>query len=120
MMHSASIPDAFLDSFIGTNDEVKKRCLSPLDFDGELDNEMNDVPLQDMYNRGLVLTQEGRERKNLQLEGGERCGLTGYIPSAEQGLMMGASPKTRGILVELGEPDEAERVMSKKRLGLMR
>ena len=67
MMHSANIPDAFLDSYIGTNDEVKKRCLSPLDFDGELDNEMNDVPLQDMYNRGLVLTQEGRERTNLQL-----------------------------------------------------
>jgi hypothetical protein len=44
MMHSASIPDAFLDSYIGTNDQVKKRCLTPLDFDGELDNEMNDVP----------------------------------------------------------------------------
>ena len=120
MMHSASIPDAFLDSFIGTNDEVKRRCLSPLDFGGELDNEMNDVPLQDLYNRGLVLTQEGRERTHLQLEGGDRCGLTGYIPSAEQGLMMGASPKPQGILMELGEPDETERVMSKKRLGLMR
>ena len=66
-MHSASVPDAFLDSFIGTNDEVKKRCLSPLDFGGDLDNEMNDVPLQDMYNRGLVLTQEGRERTHLQI-----------------------------------------------------
>ena len=79
MMHSASVPDAFLDSFIGTNDEVKKRCLSPLDFGGELDNEMNDVPLQDQFNRGLVLTQQGRERTNLQLEGGERYrNLRGY------------------------------------------
>ena len=120
MMHSANIPDAFLDSYIGTNDEVKKRCLSPLDFDGELDNEMNDVPLQDMYNRGLVLTQEGRERTNLQLEGGERCGLTGLIPSAEQGLMMGASPKPQGILMALGEPDENQIEMSKKRRGLTR
>lgn len=120
MMHSANIPDAFLDSFIGTNDQVKKRCLTPLDFDGELDNEMNDVPLQDMYNTGLVLTQEGRERTNLQLEGGERCGLTGLIPSAEQGLMMGASPKPQGILMALGEPDENQIEMSKKRRGLTR
>ena len=82
MMHSAPSPDAFLDSYIGTNDQVKKRCVSPLDLGGELDNEMNDVPLQDLYNTGLVLTQEGRERTNLQLEGGERCGLTGLIPSA--------------------------------------
>jgi hypothetical protein len=120
MMHSANIPDAFLDSFIGSNDEVKKRCLSPLDFDGELDNEMNDVPLQDMFNRGLVLTQQGRERQNLQLEGGERCGLTGYIPSAEQGLMMGASPKPQGILMALGVPDENQLEMSKKRRGITR
>jgi hypothetical protein len=122
MMHSASIPDAFLDSYIGTNDEVKKRCLShTLDFGGELDNEMNDVPLQDMYqSEGLVLTQEGRERTNLQLEGGERCGLTGLIPSAEQGLMMGASPKPQGILMALGVPDENQIEMSKKRRGLTR
>ena len=120
MMHSASVPDAFLDSFIGANDEVKKRCLSPLDFGGDLDNEMNDVPLQDMYNRGLVLTQEGRERTHLQIEGGERCGLTGFIPSAEQGLMVGAVPKPQGILMDLGEPEEEEIEMSKKRRGLMR
>jgi hypothetical protein len=79
MMHSAGISDAFLDNFIGTNDEVKKRCLITTWISVvNLDNEMNDVPLQDMYNRGLVLTQEGRERTNLQLEGGERCGLTGF------------------------------------------
>lgn len=120
MMHSASIPDAFLDGFIGSNDEVKKRCLSPLDFGDELDNEMNDVPLQDMFNKGLVLTQQGRERQNLQLEGGERCGLTGYIPSAEEGLMMGASPKPQGILMALGKPDENQIEMSKKRRGITR
>ena len=120
MMHSANISDAFLDNFIGTNDEVKKRCLTPLDFGGELDNEMNDVPLTDLYNRGLALTQKGRERTNLQLEGGERCGLTGYIPSAEQGLMMGASPKRQGILMELEGPDEEELEMSRKRRGLTR
>ncbi|MCJ7658531.1 MAG: hypothetical protein MUO67_05235, partial [Anaerolineales bacterium] len=80
----------------------------------------NDVPLQDMYNRGLVLTQEGRERTNLQLEGGERCGLTGLIPSAEQGMMMGASPKPQGILMALGAPDENQIEMSKKRRGLTR
>jgi hypothetical protein len=120
MMHSAPSPDAFLDNFIVTDSEVKKRCLSPLDFGGELDNENNDVPLNDMYNRGLVLTQEGRERQNLQLEGGQRCGLTGYIPSAEEGMEMGASPQSRSLIVELGEPNEMDIEMSRKRRGLTR
>jgi hypothetical protein len=69
MMHAASSMSDFLDNFIVTNDEVKNRCLSLMDFGQELDNETNDVPLQDLYNRGLVLTQEGRERQNLQIEG---------------------------------------------------
>jgi hypothetical protein len=120
MMHSGMSPDAFLDDFIVSDDEVKNRCLSFGDFGAPLDNENNDVPLQDMFNRGLVLTQQGRERQNLQLEGGERCGLTGYIPSAEEGLMMGASPKPQGILMNLGEPGEAEIKMSKRRLGMTR
>ena len=120
MMHPADVSHVFLDEFIGNNDEVKNRCLSLLDFGEELDNENNDVPLYDQFNRGLALTQEGRERTNLQIEGGERCGLTGYIPSAEEGMMMGASLKPQKILMDLGEPEEEEIEMSKKRRGLMR
>ena len=109
----------FLDSFI-TN-EVKCRCLDQDDFDAPIDNEQNDVPLYDQFNRGLAATQQGLERTNLSLEGNqERPGLTGYIPSAEQGLAMGAKPKPRTLVMELGEPDEDERVMSMKRRGLTR
>lgn len=120
MMHSAAYMNEFLDNFIVNNDEVKNRCLSLMDFGQPLDNEKHDVPLQDMYNRGLVLTQEGRERDNLQLEGGERCGLTGYIPSMEEGMAMGASPKPRTLVLELEEPDEEEKKMSLARRGLLR
>jgi hypothetical protein len=119
MMHAAMTPDAFLNQFV-INDEVINRCLNESDFDQPLDNEKHDVPLQDMYNRGLVLTQQGRERTNLQLEGGERCGMTGYIPSAEQGMQMGASPKPKTLVMELGEPDNEEKEMSMKRRGLIR
>jgi hypothetical protein len=121
MMHSAPSPDAFLDNFIVSDDTVKNRCLSPLDFGGELDNENNDVPLNDMYNTGLALTQQGRERQNLQIEGGSRCGLTGLIPSAEEGMMMmGAQPQPRSLILELDGPDENQIEMSKKRRGLTR
>lgn len=109
----------FLDSFI--QDEVKCRCLDEDDFGAPIDNEQNDVPLYDQFNRGLAATQQGLERTNLSLEGNqERPGLTGYIPSAEQGLAMGAKPKPRTLVMELGEPDEDERVLSMKRRGLMR
>ncbi len=118
-MHAAMTPDAFLNQFV-INDEVINRCIREADFDQPLDNEKHDVPLQDMYNRGLVLTQQGRERTNLQLEGGERCGMTGYIPSAEQGMEMGASPKPKALVLELGEPSEEEKEMSMKRRGLIR
>jgi hypothetical protein len=110
----------FLDNFIVNNDEVKNRCLSISDFDQELDNEKHDVPLQDLYNRGLVLTQQGRERQNLQLEGGERCGLTGYIPSMEEGMKMGAQPKPHALVLELEGMPESEIELSKKRRGLIR
>jgi hypothetical protein len=121
MMHSAPSPDAFLDNFIVSDDTVKNRCLSPLDFGGELDNENNDVPLNDMYNTGLALTQQGRERQNLQIEGGSRCGLTGLIPSAEEGMMMmGAQPQPRSLILELEGPDPNQIEMSKKRRGLTR
>jgi len=109
----------FLDSFV--QDELKCRCLDEGDFGAPLSNENNDVPLYDQYNRGLVLGEQGLERTNLALEGGEkRPGLTGYIPSAEEGLTMGASPKPRALVLNLGEPDEEELELSAKRRGLMR
>jgi hypothetical protein len=109
----------FLDSFV--QDELKCRCIDEGDFGGPLDNENNDVPLYDQYNRGLVATEQGLERNPLQLEGmQERPGLTGYIPSAEEGLAMGASPKPKTLVLELGEPDEDELMLSAKRRGLMR
>jgi hypothetical protein len=115
-MHSAA---SFLDAFV--QDEVKCRCLNEEDFGAPLDNAENDVPLYDQYNRGLVLGQQGLERTNLALEGNqERPGLTGYIPSAEQGLGMGASPKPKALILDLGEPDDEELVLSAKRRGLMR
>jgi hypothetical protein len=116
MMHNAA---GFLDSFI--TDELKCRCLTEEDFGTPLANSENDVPLYDQYNRGLTLTEQGLERTNLALEGGEkRPGLTGYIPSAEDGLMMGASPKPKALVLELGEPDEDELELSAKRRGLLR
>lgn len=119
MMHAAFTPDAFLDQFV-TNDEVLNRCLCDCDFGQDLDNETNDVPIQDMYNRGLVLPQEGRERTNLQLEGGERCGMTGYIPSMEEGMEMGANPKSKNLVMQLESPSEEEMEMSRKRRGMLR
>lgn len=116
MMQSAA---GFLDSFV--QDEVRCRCLTEDMFGAPLDNEQNDVPLYDQYNRGLVLGEQGLERTNLALEGGEkRPGLTGYIPSAEEGLEMGASPKPKALILDLGEPDEDEVMLSAKRRGIMR
>jgi hypothetical protein len=116
MMHSAA---GFLDSFV--QDELKCRCLDEEDFGAPLSNENNDVPLYDQYNRGLVLGEQGLERTNLALEGGEkRPGLTGYIPSAEEGLEMGASPKPKALILDLGDPDEDELLLSAKRRGVMR
>ena len=115
-MHSAA---GFLDSFV--QDELKCRCLDEGDFGAPLDNAENDVPLYDMYNRGLVLSEQGLERTNLALEGNqERFGLTGYIPSAEEGLAMGASPKPKALILDLGEPGEDELLLSAKRRGVMR
>jgi len=115
-MHSAA---GFLDSFV--QNEVKCRCLDEGDFGQPLANEENDVPLYDQYNRGLVLGEQGLERTNLALEGGEeRPGLTGYIPSAEEGLEMGSSPKPKALILDLGEPEEDEVLLSAKRRGMMR
>ena len=114
-MHNAA---AFLDAFV--QDEVMCRCLDEGDFGQSLDNEENDVPLYDMYNRGLVACEQGLERNPLFLEGMKRPGVTGLIPSMEEGLAMGASPKPRSLVLELEEPDEKEKMLSAKRLGLRR
>ena len=110
----------FLDSFV--QDEVKCRCLNfEEDFGQPLANEENDVPLYDQYNRGLVACEQGLERKNLALEGNqERPGLTGYIPSMEQGMEMGASPRPKALVLALGGPKEEMLVESRKRRGLSR
>ena len=113
-MHNAA---GFLDSFV--QDELKCRCLTEEDFGGPLDNEENDVPLYDMYNRGLVACEQGLERNPLNLEG-QRPGTTGLIPSMEQGLAMGAAPRPKTLVLELEEPDEEEKMLSAKRRGLMR
>ena len=62
----------FLGDFV--KDEMKCRVLSVEDFGAPIDNEKNDVPLYDMYNRGLAACEDGMNRMNL----GQRPGLTGY------------------------------------------
>lgn len=117
MYHNSAA--GFLDAFV--QDEVKCRCLDEETFGAPIANFENDVPLYDQFNRGLTLTEQGLERTNLALEGGEkRPGLTGYIPSAEEGLAMGASPKPKALVLELGEPDKDELELSAKRKGLRR
>ena len=97
-MHDAS---GFLDSFV--RDEVMCRCLGIDTFGQPLDNEENDVPLYDQYNRGLVACQDDRQRKSLELEGG-RPGTTGYIPSMEEALEMypASNPRPQKLLLNLG------------------
>ena len=95
---------SFLNGFV--EDEVKCRGLSMEDFGAEIDNEKNDVPLYDMYNRGLAACEEGMERKNLRTEG-QRTGLTGYIPSMEEAMMNypATSVKPKTLLLALGSPN---------------
>jgi hypothetical protein len=50
----------------------------------------------------------------------ERSGVTGYIPSMEDGMKMGASPKPKTLVLELGEPTEEMKEESLKRRGLRR
>lgn len=113
-MHSAA---GFLDSFV--QDELKCRCLTEEDFGAPLDNEENDVPLYDMYNRGLVACEQGLERNPLNLEG-QRPGTTGLIPSMEEAVEMGAEPKSKALVLDLGPVPSKELTLSKKRLGVMR
>jgi len=80
-------PSMFLQEFAANNDQVKCRCIGFEDFGAPLDTATNDVPLQDMYNTGLVAPMDGMQRNPLNIEGqglyGQRPGLTGYIPSME-------------------------------------
>ena len=109
----------FLSSFIKDNDELKTRMVTISDFGQELDNENNDVPVYDQFNRGLAVTQEMRPRTNLAIDPEElqRCGVTGTIPSAEQGMAMGAMPQPRQLMVDMGDfaPEEMEMDEKKQR-----
>jgi hypothetical protein len=116
-MHQYMDSDPFWDQNV--YDEVMCRCLSLETFGAPLANEENDVPLYDMYNRGLALCEQGLERNPLNLEGA-RLGTTDYIPSMEQGLLMGASPKPKTLVLELGAPAQKEQLLSAKRRGLLR
>ena len=107
----------FLDGFV--QDQVKRRCLTEEDFGQPIANENNDVPLYDQYNTGLTACEKGMDRNPMNLEG-NRVGLTGYIPSMEQGMMMGAAPRPKALVMELEEPDEEMKEESRKRRGLSR
>tara|TARA_R100000353_G_scaffold81573_1_gene61360 strand:- start:4979 stop:5290 length:312 start_codon:yes stop_codon:yes gene_type:complete len=91
----------FLKDFV--KDEVHCRMVSMEDFGAPLDNENNDIPLYDMYNRGLAVCQQGMNTMNLGQR--ERPGLTGYIPSMEQGMKMGASVRPKTLLMVLDSPN---------------
>ena len=116
MHNSADYRDGLGQSII---DEVMCRCLNQATFGTDLDNEENDVPLYDQYNRGLTLCEQGLERNPLILEGG-RPGMTGYIPSMEDAMAMGASPRPKSLVLELEGPDQEEQMLSAKRRGLLR
>tara|TARA_R100001510_G_scaffold17963_1_gene15331 strand:+ start:512 stop:832 length:321 start_codon:yes stop_codon:yes gene_type:complete len=94
----------FLSDFV--KDEVKCRGLSIEDFGAQIDNEKNDIPLYDMYNRGLAACEQGMERKNLGMEG-QRPGLTGYIPSMEEAMKNypGVSVRPKTLLLALDSPN---------------
>ena len=106
----------FLSSFIEDNDELKSRLATMGDFGQELNNENNDVPVYDQFNRGIAVTQESRPRTNLSIdpEAQPRCGVTGTIPSAEQGIAMGALPQPRQLMVEIPEELMEEEVKQRK------
>jgi len=110
----------FLNQFMGTNDTLKERMLTLDTFGQPLDNEANDVPLYDEYNTGLAATQQNMsDRINLSIDprAQPRCGVTGMIPSAETGIMMGAEPQPRQLVVDMGQmsPEEQTVAMNKQR-----
>ena len=103
----------FLNDFMGTNDTLKERMLTLDSFGQPLANANNDVPVYDQYNTGLAVTQENMsDRVNLAVDprAQPRCGLTGMIPSMEDGIMHGAMPQPRQLVVDMGQlsPEETE------------
>jgi len=127
-MHNAIDAHDFLDGFMHSGDEVNRRALTACDFGDQLDNEENDVPLYDQYNRGLAVTQADRPRQNLALEVNQcptspmsttRPGLTGYIPSVEEGIEVGAAPLPKGaVVLDLGAIPTREKQLSAMRRGI--
>ena len=103
----------FLDSFMGNNDTLKERMTTLDTFGQPLDNVANDVPMYDQYNTGLAVTQENMsDRVNLAVDprAQPRCGVTGLIPSVEEGIVHGAQPQPRQLVVDMGQlsPEEME------------
>ena len=102
----------FLDDFLTSRNMVKSRYVSDQDIGQELDREAADVPLYNQYNNGLAIGQEGRERVNLSIDPEQmvpdRCGITGMIPSAEVGIMTGAQPQPRQLIMDLPTLEPAE------------
>ena len=105
----------FLSDFIETNDELRERLATLDTFGQPLDNVANDVPVYDQYNRGLAVTQNDMPRDNLSIDprAQPRCGLTGMIPSAEMGIMQGAEPQPRQLMVDMGQMTPEELDMAK-------
>ena len=112
----------FLQDYV--KDEVDCHYVGIEDFGAPIDNENNDVPLYDQYNRGLTACETGMNRKNLALEGqkrdkSQRSGLTGYIPSVEQAAQyQGTSPMNPNLIVALGQPSQDMMQHSLMRRGL--
>ena len=103
----------FLDEFMGNNDTLKTRLTTLDTFGQPLANATNDVPVYDQYNTGLAVTQENMsDRVNLAVDprAQSRCGITGTIPSVEEGMMHGAMPQPRQLVVDMGQlsPEEME------------
>lgn len=97
--------DGFLSAFIEGNDTLRQRMVDMNDIGQPLDNEAHDVPMYDQYNTGLAVTQNDMPRANLSIDprAQPRCGVTGTIPSAEEGMMQGAMPQPRQLLVDMGQ-----------------
>ena len=112
----------FLGDFV--KDELDCAYLDIQDFGAPIDNENNDVPLYDQYNRGLAACETGMDRRNFTLEGekrdkSQRAGLTGYIPSMEDSAQFpGSSPKSPKLLIALGSPSDQMKKQSLIRRGL--
>ena len=123
-MAGYSSQSKFLGDFV--KDELDCAYLDIQDFGAPIDNENNDVPLYDQYNRGLTACETGMDRRNLTLEGekrdkSQRVGLTGYIPAMEDSDQFpGSSPKSPKLLIALGSPSEKMKKESLMRRGLSR